>query len=194
LEDEQLERYARGQLDSSQTVPLEEHLLMCSACQERLDSVGDFALAMKAALVKQPALEQSSGRAYGWFDWLRKPAFSMAIGFAALILVVAIFSNNKTSFVPSASLVLTAIRGEMPQTVAAREFKLTLSDAPKDGGPFRVEVVNATGGSVWSGLVASGPNGVQVTEPRALSAGDYFVRLYSADGKILREYGFRVRS
>ena len=46
---------------------------------------------------------------------------------------------------PAASLQLTAMRGEMPITIPAREFDLTLADGPREGGPFRVEVVNAMG-------------------------------------------------
>ena len=54
------------------------------------------------------------------------------------------------------------MRGEMPLTVPAREFALTLSDGPREGGPFRVEVVNAMGLSMWSGLVESSPTGIEV--------------------------------
>jgi hypothetical protein len=198
LSEEELEQYVNGQLHSSEILPLEDHLMICTVCQERLDGVEDFAVGMKEALgeLPKPVLKRETGASWfdlGWFDWLRRPAFSMAVGFAALILVVGIFSNSGTKIAPTASLVLTAVRGEMPQTVPARQFDLTLKDSPNEGGPFRVEVVTGTGAQVWSGLAVAGPSGVQVTEPRRLDAGDYFVRLYGADGKLLREYGFRVR-
>lgn len=191
LSEEQLEQYFRGKLDSSIIAPFEEHLLVCSICRERLEETENYVVGTKEALREAPSLAPE--RARGWFEWLRRPAFSMAVGFAALVLVVTFFSRTGDKFAPTASLVLTAVRGEMPQTDPARQFDLRLADSPKDGGPFQVEVVTANGVSVWSGLVAPGPNGVVINEPRPLDAGDYFVRLSGSDGKPLREYGFRVR-
>jgi hypothetical protein len=193
VSEDRLEQYVLGRLDSVEVVPLEEHLVMCALCQERLDGVEDLAIGLRQALETQQVTSSAAPKAPGWFDWLRRPGFSMAAGLAALILVIAVFSNNRTNVAPSASLVLTSIRGEMPQTVPAQHFDLTLADAPREGGPFRVEVLNAMGGSIWSGLATAGPNGVEVTEPRRLENGDYFVRLYTADGKVLREYGFKIR-
>jgi hypothetical protein len=198
LSEEQLEQYVQGQLHSSEVIPLEEHLMICVVCQEKLDEVENVTVGFKEALAELPKPVQQAETARGWFagdwfDFLRRPAFSMALGFATLILVVAIFSNTGTKFAPSASLVLTGVRGEMPQAVPARQFELTLKDSPTDGGPFRVEVVNAVGASVWSGLAVAAPTGVQITEPRRLDAGDYFVRLFNSDGKLLDEYGFRLR-
>jgi hypothetical protein len=118
----------------------------------------------------------------------------MALGLAALIVMLAIFSTRETKFAPVASLQLTAMRGEMPFTVPAREFDLTLSDGPREGGPFRIEVVNAMGTSMWQGLAERRPEGVRVMLRQRLSQGDYFVRLYAPDGGVLREYGFRIRS
>jgi len=82
----------------------------------------------------------------------------------------------------------------MPFTGPAREFDLTLADGPREAGPFRVEVVDATGLSVWSGLAESSPVGVQVKVMRRLAPGVYFVRLSAASGKLLSEYGFRIRA
>ena len=197
LSEDQLEQYVQGRLASSETVRIEEHLMMCAVCQEKLEDTEDATLGMREALMSQSEPAAARAETAGWLagllNVLRRPGFSMALGFAALILVIAMFSNRGTTFVPSASLVLTAVRGEMPETEPAREFQLTLTDTPTEGGPFRVEVVNALGTSVWSGLAVSSAAGIRVTEPRRLDVGDYFVRLYSPDGKVLREYGFRVK-
>ena len=196
--DDQLEQYALGRLASSDVEVLEEHLMICVACQERLDGAADFALGMKEVLETDPVPvelpPQDAPRRVSWFDWVRRPAFSMALGFAALILVIGILSNGRTKFVPSASLQLTAMRGEMPFTVPARQFDLTLADAPREGGPFRIEVVNEMGVSMWRGLAPAGPDGVHVSVQQKLAPGGYFVRIYLADGKVLHEYGFRVRA
>jgi hypothetical protein len=180
--DDQLEQYALGRLPDSDLALLEQHLTICAACRERLDGIGDFAFGMREALSTKPEPWPD------WFGWLRRPAVTM--GLAALLVVVGIFSSGGMKFAPSASLQLTAMRGEMPSTVPAREFELTLSDGPREGGPFRVEVVNATGTRVWSGLDV----GQQFKLQQRLGPGDYFVRIYAASGKMLREYGFRVKT
>jgi hypothetical protein len=196
--DDQLEQYVLGRLASADVEVLEEHLMACTACQEKLDGAADFALGMREALETDPVpvagVPQRAARSTSWFDWVRRPAFSMALGFAALILVIAIFSNGRTKFAPSASLQLTAMRGEMPFTVPAKQFDLTLSDGPREGGPFRVEVVNEMGVSMWRGLAPASPDGVHVNVQQKLAPSDYFVRIYSAEGKVLREYGFRVHA
>jgi hypothetical protein len=178
---------------------LEEHLMVCTTCLEKLDGAAEFAARMREALETSPlprviAPRKTDWLAWDWSKWIRRPAFSMALGFAALVLVVGLFSNSRTKFAPTASLQLTAMRGEMPITVPARQFDLTLSDGPREGGPFRIEVVNEMGLSMWSGLAQSSPDGVHVNVQQKLASGDYFVRIYSPDGKVLREYGFRVHA
>jgi hypothetical protein len=190
--EDQLELYARGRLTESDLPVLEEHLMICTTCREKLDEIGDFALGMQEASAKQAA-PRPVWMGWGLASFFRRPAFSMALAFVALLVVVGVFSNGRTTFAPSASLQLTAMRGEMPSTIPAREFDLTLSDGPREGGPFRIEVLNATGASVWGGLAESGPAGVRFKLTQRLAQGDYFVRLYAASGQILREYGFRIR-
>jgi hypothetical protein len=197
--DDQLEQYALGRLPDSDLPRLEEHLLVCTTCREKLNGISDFALGMREALdataASAPAAARGAGRA-GWVlaSFFRHPAFSMALAFAALLVVVGVFSNSGTKLAPRAAIQLTAVRGEMPVALPAREFDLTLADGPREGGPFRVEVLNAGGMSMWTGLVESGPEGVPVKVTQPLPQGDYFVRLYSVSGKVLREYGFRIRA
>jgi predicted anti-sigma-YlaC factor YlaD len=201
--DEQLEHYSLGSLSDSDLPVIEAHLLMCAACRERLNGIEDFNIAMRDALSEESALEavalKNTESRGGWFKWgllasLRRPAFSMALGCVALIVAMVIFSHGRTKFAPGASLQLTAMRGEMPTTIPARELDLTLSDGPRVGGPFRIEVVNAMGATMWRGAANDRPAGLQVKLMQSLVPGDYFVRLYSADGKELREYGFRIRA
>jgi hypothetical protein len=86
------------------------------------------------------------------------------------------------------------MRGEMPFTVPARQLDITLSDGPREGGPFRINIVNAVGASMWQGLAETSPAGVQFQLRQRLPPGDYFVRLYDPSGRMLREYGFGVRA
>jgi hypothetical protein len=167
-------------------------LMICTGCREKLDEIGDFALGMQEAGTKA-ATPQTRRAEWGLASFFRRPGFAMALAFVALIVVMGLLANGRPKFAPSASLQLTATRGEMPVAVAARQFDVTLSDGPREGGPFRVEVLTATGASAWSGLAESGPTGVEFTLTQRLTQGDYFVRLFSVSGKMLREYGFRIR-
>lgn len=193
LSEEQLEEYVRGRSRPRDIAAIEQHLLVCARCQQGVDNAENFAVGMKEALSEQPGNNPVAG-ASSWLDWFqRRPALTMGVGFACLILLIATFSSRWKQLAPSASLVLTAMRGEMTETAPARVFEITLADAPKDGGPYRVQVVNAVGSAEFTSLAAAGPKGVQFTEGRTLGPGDYFVRIYGPDEKVLHEYGFRVR-
>jgi hypothetical protein len=191
--EEQLEQYALGRLAGADLISLEEHLLLCDACQIKLDDMGAFAIGMREALSLPPETAPAA-TSKDWFAWLRRPVFAMAIaGAAALIAIVAVVSTGRTKVAPTAMLQLTAIRGEMPATSPAREYDLTLADAPRTGGPFRIDVVNGSGESVWKGPADSDSKGAEVKIDETLKQGEYFVRLYAASGQMLHEYGFRVQ-
>lgn len=193
--DDQLENYALGRLDDSELPLLEEHLLVCADCRERLDLAEHFALGIRDALHGRAAEAAARQRSRLWaIGWIRRPAFPMALGLAALVAVLFVVSNGRTHVAPAAELQLTAMRGEtMPFATPAREMDLTLVDAPPAGGHFRVEVLNAAGRTEWSGMADSDPKGVKVKVQRQLAPGSYFVRLYDSGGRVLHEYGFRVR-
>jgi hypothetical protein len=194
--DDQLELYALDRLADAELPQLESHLMICEVCREKLDEIGDFALAMREAAPARPEPAPKAVAA-DWLRWLRRPTFSIGPAFAVLavatgIAVMRILSNGPTTFAPSASLQLTASRGEMPFTGPARQLVLTLVDGSREGGPFRVEVVNVTGAPAWSGMAERVPAGAEVRVTRRLTPGVYFLRLYSPAGDMLREYGFRI--
>ena len=55
-----LERYALGRLSELESSPWEEHLLLCRACQRRLEDMDEFLAAAKAALALSPAMSPST--------------------------------------------------------------------------------------------------------------------------------------
>jgi hypothetical protein len=193
--DEQLELYALGRLSDSDHTLLEEHVMVCECCRARLDSVGNFAFGMRAAGIESMAEKEKAvpGFLESVRPFLRRPAVSMSLAFVVLLVVIGIFSTGRNEVPAVATLQLTATRGAMPVAVPARSYQLHLTDGPRDAGPFRVEVLNAGGGAMWANLAQGGSSGMDVTVTQRLLPGDYFVRVSSADGKLLREYGFRVR-
>ena len=60
-----LERYAMGKLSGVDYVPLEEHLLICTACQTNLLALEEYILVARAALAAA-----SPRRSYRPREWL----------------------------------------------------------------------------------------------------------------------------
>jgi hypothetical protein len=188
--DERLELYALQRLSGWEVEGIEEHLLICQSCVRRLEEIGAFAHAMRAELEARPAPAES--RRLNWFGWLQ-PRFAITGALALALLALGIYRvGGGARLVPVASLELTSMRGEMPTLGLAREIDLTFMDAPPAGGPFRAEVVDSSGTSVWSGTPQMGDKGPEARVHNRLSPGDYFVRLFSAKGQLLHEYGFHL--
>jgi len=191
--DDQLELYALGRLSESEVPALEEHLMVCEACQERLDHVESFALGMRQALEDAPLEIKSAWREFV-ADFMTKRAFALALCAVALVAVLAFFSmKGRPKSLPVASLQLMAIRGDMPTVAENRELDLTFTDAPSTGGPFRIEVVDAAGNPKWNGVVSPSTGGLSVRIPRQLAPGDYFVRLRGDGDQVIHENGFKVQ-
>jgi hypothetical protein len=55
--DDQLELYALGRLTEPEQAALEEHLLICEACRQRLEEAEAFAKAMRRAIADSPTIE-----------------------------------------------------------------------------------------------------------------------------------------
>ena len=179
--EDRLELYALGRLSGPDVEQIEEHLLMCHSCVDRLEGIGAFATAVREDLETHVDPPRP-----GWVAW-RLPRFALPAVFATALLTLGVFwTGTATRLAPAASLQLTAMRGDMQQVAPARETDLTLTDPPSTGAPFRLEVVDASGAGVWSGV------GLSARIHHRLSPGDYFVRLSSSQGQLLHEYGFHV--
>ncbi len=52
IDDDALEAYSMGRLAEAEAAPLEEHLLVCPECQDRLAGWDEYIAAMRAAMEK----------------------------------------------------------------------------------------------------------------------------------------------
>jgi hypothetical protein len=187
---DQFELYALERLADSEFARLEEHLIVCATCRCRFDEVEAYATGMREALVTDAEKGPDSG--VDLLGWLRRPAVSMALGLIVLIAAISLVSRGPAKLAANAALDLPASSGTKAVAPPTRELDVTINDALRDSGPFRVEVVTPAGQTVWNGLAALGPLGVEVKVQQRMTAGDYFLRVYSASGEKLREYGFRI--
>jgi len=174
--DEHLEVYALGRLGEPLLAEVEEHLLVCASCQERVDDLEAFALAMRRAAADEPSGPSVSS----WFsDRFRSSNWKLASlagagALAVVVVVVGVYLHFRTNSALIASIELNAMRGEAQSIGQARETDITLADAPA-ALKLRAEVVDATGGAVWSGSFPSENHRIQLT--KQLLPGSYFVRL-----------------
>jgi anti-sigma factor RsiW len=188
--DDRLELYALGRLPEPEVTVVEEHLLVCLSCRQRLDEVELFAVAMRQAISSEPPARERPM----WFAWLRQqlsprlsPRLIGAVGFAAIMLTTFLYLHPGRKVDALASLDLAAMRGDVQQVSPAQETDITLTDAPGQRG-LRAEVVDYKGVNVWS----AGSSTVRIK--KQLPSGSYFVRLFDQSGKLLHEYGFNVRA
>jgi len=213
LPEELLEKYAFGRLPQSELPGVEEHLLVCEYCRERLESEDNFALAMRV-LAKTPEapVESSAFERVRLWIWhapgilSRPPAFSAAL---AVILVAGFAlwhfalrpAGNPLGNQSSETITLAALRGGgeagMARAEAGRALDLsidlqTIADFSPQAGNYRLEVVDTAGAPLWTGAASAAAGKLGVRMDRRLTIGTYWVRLYSPAGKLLREFGLQV--
>ena len=191
--DEIIEKFAMGKLPESEVAPLEEHMLVCHACQDRLEQMDSFLRATKAAVAKPP--EPS----------LRGRLATMAAGTPRSVWAVGLA-------VVCAALIIVPSRAPLPQSVELSAYRGpdTAAVQIKSGSPvnlsldvtevpaspvYTVELVNSAGGLIWEGKIEPVGNRLTAAVPQELPSGRYWVRLYGNSLKtdLLREYPLSVK-
>ena len=195
--DEFLEQYAMGSLTGPQVMELEDHLLMCSDCQTRLEEVDRFVAAMRGAAAeldeRDEARRQKWTKVSGWLSFRR---FGWAMAVLALLVagVAARFWLRQSPPLPPFAVALEASRGaEVQHAPEGRALEISLNTTGLSGfEAYQVEVVDATGSRrVQSRAPAvGGKAGLTVSKP--LEPGSYYIRLYSPSRELLREYGLQI--
>jgi hypothetical protein len=174
-----LEEYAFDRLSEAEVEALEEHLLVCPACQVSLAEVDEYIFLMKEATAAyQPATSPKGGAKTVWLKTALMGYAAGAIALAATVFLI--LESRPAPPVEEASPVpLIALRGpSMNHARAGRPLELTLditglttagglttggsttaSDS-KGGGlasatSYRVDVIDAGGKPVWSGQFAA---------------------------------------
>ena len=187
---EDLERYLMGTSPPEATPFIEEHLLACDACRDRLRETDAYLRAMRTASEQLRRDEKAANRR----QW-RIPAWFpvMATVACGIVLVVATPRFIRPPG-PAVAVSLTALRGGVGVENSAppgRELMLHPDlTGLAEASSYRLEIVNQTGQTVRQGTMTRLQNGIQV---RGLGAGLYFVRVYLPAGELLREYGLQIQ-
>ncbi len=190
IPEETLEQYCLGRLSETEIEPIEEHLFVCTHCQEQLAETDEFVRAVRSAcdeLEAEPVVEPWWKRIWAGsaaFSW--KPAAAMVACALALFLVLP-FRNPGSAVVD-----LQTMRGPEDAIEVPAGKDLTLRLAVGDAtGPLEVRLADASGSPVTTAKVEkSGADAV--AQVKQLRAGSYWARLYSGD-QLVREYSLNVR-
>jgi len=191
-----LEHYALGRLRAAELEELEEHLLVCSTCQQSLAATDAFLKTIKSAAVE---LERAPSSAVpeSWFHKLQlNPAW--ASGLVALGLLIAAgheWTSRQHASAPSAVVCLRTTRGvENPAITAVPAGKPLILMLDLTGLPtlsqYRVEIVDERGDPAFLTHGAPADNNLRATMAEGLPGGAYYVRVYGST-ELLREYGLR---
>ena len=203
IQEEILERYALNQLSEEQLAPLEEHLLGCPTCQNRLDEVDQYVQTMKSALKdtqqSTAGSPKSAARSKKLWELFRKPGLAL-VGAGALAVIGAILILPiRRSHLPAVDIRLIATRGAntLPMAHARSGAPLILhidvSEVVRPGG-YGVELVDTKGVRIWHGPADSQANELSVEVGGDVRPGIYWVRLYdnSNPPALIREYGLEL--
>lgn len=195
VDEELLELYAMKKLTESELEPVEEHLLICEACQDRLTETENYIRTFRAAaekLMHEPAPETMWSR---WKRMFSMPRFAVVPALAGA-LAIAIFLGMPRSNPELQTAELRALRADSTVTVeAGRPVQLKLgAEGLNPQKQFRAELVSTSGATIWSGGTAWSSGWLTATVDKKLQQGKYWVRLFErGDNKQISEYRLVVQ-
>ncbi len=201
IPEQSLEEYSRGTLSEGETERLEEHLLICPHCQDRLADTDEFVRAMRDAAAKlqmePPSALEDHWR--GTWRWLWRPVPIMAACGAAVLLITAgtIWHRGRPG-AGETTVTLQAMRGDAFAGARAPAGRPLVLKLDAKGLPalasYRLEIVDERGSALFESAVRRQSDAIAVALPQRLEPGRYWVRLYEtrAAGSLLREFGLTV--
>jgi hypothetical protein len=194
-EEEALERYAMNRLAEPALGELEEHLLLCEPCQERLDEVTEYLAVMREATATVAAEVPAEAAWKRWLrlEWLPVPMPAMA---GAMVMLVALFVWQPWKAQAPAewrTVELATLRGDAAGARGVEGFALhlRLDVAGLDIAGATAQLVTAEGEQLTHTPVTMVDGKGELRYAASLPAGQYFVRLKKA-GETVREYSLLV--
>jgi anti-sigma factor RsiW len=191
------ERYALQQIPEDQLAPVEEHLLLCAVCQQRLAEIDEFVdgfkLAARQVTVADRALPGRRLQAV-----FRRPLqWSLPLSAAVFIIAVGgLLYNGRAPSYARAEVTLIASRGAAAIVGRAPAHTLlTLRVDAADISPattLRAELVDGLGKTIWQAPGEIEQKQITARIGRPLDAGLYWLRLYDS-ARLLHEYGLQIK-
>jgi hypothetical protein len=191
LQPDEIERYSLGGANEDATARWEEHLLTCDPCRRQVEASDSYTVAMRnAATAIRNAPEEREVHRWSLFH-----GFMPALAALALLAVLGAVLLPRLGHAPSAFAVhLDVTRGSAGEAHAPARTPLILQP-DLTGLPawqsYGLQVVDGTGKQVWRGslMASDAARGASIPE---LRRGVYFVRVYSPEGELRREYALDI--
>ena len=199
IEDDDLERYSMGTLLEAENPVLEEHLLVCHSCQDRLYQMDQFLETLRAVSLGLMTERESIWarlRSFVVLPWLANyPAWATAAAVLALVFLAGLtWQLRKGAADKPIALMLVAERNGAVSAPAQKPLLLELDAKGLPNLPsYRLEVVDQSGTRVLESGVRPKDNKISHLVSDKLAPGDYFVRLYAPRGDQLREFAVRLQ-
>ncbi len=195
-DDDLIENYLMRRLSEEEVAGVEEHLLVCPACQSKAEETEEFILVTQSALPafeRKPPSRALHTRAAGILhSWSGVPVFvAVLAAFAAGYFVP--LHRLRTNLPPS-EVNLFAMRGPANPAIhvqSGHKLILNLDTTELPSGDYAVQVVDSSGAEVWSGAARQLQNPFRVAVGRLLRPGRYWVRLLRG-ADLVREYGLEI--
>jgi hypothetical protein len=202
VEEQRLEAYAMNALAEDKVAIVEEHLLFCTTCQDRLEAVERYSQAMRCAAKRIREEEVMAPESPGAMEWVRArlhfavPIWTGALAMAGLIFMVGLQLGERPG--PPVDVELQAVRGASTVTALAGHALHLLLDSRgvQDLQVWPIEIVDEDGSRVWNGTGTSRPGAsmsIEATADKAFKPGTYFVRLLKDGEGPVREYQLVVQ-
>ncbi len=193
---EMLELYAMGKLTGGELDHVEEHLLLCTRCQEGVEEADAFIAATRKAAQQLPPASPKSAKGRRTLFSIPPPAVGGAV--AALLLIVATLLW-RPALATVQTVDLSALRGATVTAEAKSgtplQLNLVLADASQSPA-MTVEIVDSEGVPRWDrrDVPVEGTR-LSARIDRSLRPGQYFVRVYPNPLKqtVLSEFSLLVR-
>ncbi len=182
IPEEQAELYSLGELSGEALNSCEDHLLACKECRAVVAGTDSFVQAMRTAAAQLRA--RDAGRpARRWVFTILVPAFA-----ALLLTVLWITARNRgVAFSVPLAVQLRADRGPAnAHAISGARLSLHPDLKGLPLGPCEMELVDAAGQTQWRRAVDF--RSTSKVEASPLKSGAYFIRIYSPQGELKREY------
>lgn len=210
LTEQEIEEFLFNRLSGVTREVIEEHLLVCQKCLDRVEAEEDYVNQMKLAAreVERETLERAysgaapsqgwAGRLAAWFGMKRPRTWMLAVASLLVAGAVSLFQfRGYSNGVEEVSLELYRSGALITEAKAKRPLRLTIPVEDLAPGEYRMELVNATGKVEASGSVRASEGKIRWDLKKKLDAGNYWVRVQEVraggEGELVREFGLRLK-
>ena len=209
ISDAALENYSLDHLAEPELEVVEEHILICPTCQDRLTEVDDFVRAFRLAHTHleevgpggQPAigdgwLAEPTSAVYAPHQaWFQKPGVWAGLAFAVgLLAMIPVLNRTGSQSTTVTTIALVAQRGPSgPAEVPAGRVALQLDLRGVNQDPLRIEVATWDGRKLWSRSVGRAEAIQSISPDMRFTEGQYWIRVRGeGDPALLREFSLKV--